>query len=366
MNVKKLFILLFISLLSLAGGIFFSKTTLAEIATTWDWVGLFPASAGHTKADTVNGNTWAYTSTCSQATPVPNAVPKLEDSTGCNLVPNPLPTSGTYEYRMYANNKETTEALIAKSGPISADPIIPPPPPVGSNNCPTQSSNPRVRDGLITTPDITGSQDKFGNDTGSCVIDSKSTFIPFKIPTYEELKSIYFTQSKAVNKPINPSDTIIGSPNANTLYHYNYTGTTVSTPGLNYTYSTGAAIFFVDHNLNINGNITGTAGGGLVLVVGGNVNIASQSVNQIDAVIISQGVICTAFDGTTCLDGSTAVTQKLTVNGSLISLTAAGALFKRNLADNSEAAEVIYQNPKYLVILKDLFSNTLQKWSEIQ
>lgn len=150
--------------------------------------------------------------------------------------------------------------------------------------------------------------------------------------------------------------------------------------------ATKTMVIFVSGNLIINSDIKHVNGAGnedpnsgVVFVVKGNVNIAT-AVTQVNAVIIAEGVICTAFDGTNCLDGTT-TTPKLTINGSIVSLnppaatpdprcaptvTAACPLkFVRSLADNTTAAEVINYQPKYLVILRDLFSDTLQRWSEV-
>ena len=61
--------------------------------------------------------------------------------------------------------------------------------------CPTQTSNPRAG-GLISTPDISGSENKFSNASGVCVIDPKVAFYLLNIKSYPELVSIYFDQSR--------------------------------------------------------------------------------------------------------------------------------------------------------------------------
>lgn len=132
-----------------------------------------------------------------------------------------------------------------------------------------------------------------------------------------------------------------------------------------------SGVIFVEKDLTIGpipGNklIYGTASSGLVFVVRGNVNIL-KDITQIDGVIISEGIICTAYEGTACLNGTT-ITPQLVINGSLVSLNPTAATpiqFRRNLADNTQPAELINHQVKYLVILRDLLSDTLQKWSEI-
>lgn len=127
-------------------------------------------------------------------------------------------------------------------------------------------------------------------------------------------------------------------------------------------------VIFIDGNLLISQENTGSTQEGLVFVVKGDVNI-DKDVTRIDAVIISEGTICTAYDGTSCLDldGNT-TTPQLTINGSLISLNGANPIkFSRSLGtdDDTTPAEKIVHQVKYLVILRDLLSDTYQKWSEI-
>lgn len=123
-------------------------------------------------------------------------------------------------------------------------------------------------------------------------------------------------------------------------------------------------VVFTAGNLLISQNNIGSTQEGLVFVVKGNVNI-HKDVTRIDAVIISEGTICTAYDGTACLDGKT-ITPQLTINGSLIALNGSAPIqFRRALTDNSQPAEKINHQVKYLVILRDLLSDTYQKWSEI-
>ena len=125
-------------------------------------------------------------------------------------------------------------------------------------------------------------------------------------------------------------------------------------------------VVFVDKTLTINTNILHPdVNSGLVFVVKGNVNI-DKTVTQIDAVIIAQGTIYTAAaSGSTCTVSSVPATP-LTINGSLVSLDPDNPIiFCRSLTDNSQPAEKINHQVKYLVILRDLLSDTYQKWSEI-
>lgn len=134
-------------------------------------------------------------------------------------------------------------------------------------------------------------------------------------------------------------------------------------------------VIFVEKDLFINPpshQIIRTVGSaGLVFVVGGNVYI-DPSVVRIDAVIISQNTIYTASANTACSTNQIKEVapgvpiQPLVVNGSLISLSDSLPIqFCRSLADNTQPAEVINHQVKYLVILRSLISDTWQKWSEI-
>ncbi len=140
---------------------------------------------------------------------------------------------------------------------------------------------------------------------------------------------------------------------------------------------TGSGLVFVDGNLNFTGNYCYRGDGstdcsssippspliGVVFVVSKDVIIAPE-VTRIDAVIISYGKIFTA--GALCSQLTPVLSSQLIINGSLISLDQNNKIeFCRTLSDNSLPAEKIVQQPKYLVILRHLMSDTYQKWSEI-
>lgn len=346
---------------------FISKTALAEIATTTDWIGLFEITTppiGDTKGDTYSGCTtsdskcWVYANSCSRTA---GAAPALSNTAGCNnLVPNPLPVSGTYEFRLYANDQGNPDALIAKSNAMT---VAAAPGPGGGNPCPIQATNPRVINGLISAPDA-GSN--FGNSSATCVTGSPATFAPFKILGYNDLKSIYFTQSKASKPAPNPNTAnTLGAVTDGNIYNYtSATGVSTGAVGTPYSY-TGTAVVFINGSLSINGNITGTADKGLVLVTGGDINI-DAGVTQINAILISGGYIYTKGAGC-ILSPAPGTDSRLVINGSLVNLNSSSPIrFCRRLADNSQAAELINNEPKYLVILRNLYADTLQKWSEIQ
>ncbi len=206
------------------------------------------------------------------------------------------------------------------------------------------------------------------NSSGTCIIDRQTEFAPFKIPDYQTLKSKYYTQSKL-------GPTIKKAPNAGLVEPftqdgiYNFTSDVPVSTALD-PLSVGTQIFFVDQNLNINIDLiyhTNDAAGGLVFVVGGDVNIA-PTVKQIDAVIISSGTIYTARSSTSlpCNTSDVLTTNPLVINGNLVSLNGDKAIkLCRKLADNKIPAEQFNTQFKYLATLKELFSDTYEKWSEV-
>lgn len=225
--------------------------------------------------------------------------------------------------------------------------------------------------GLVSAP-VFGSGSNFGT-TGACIIDPKTAFAPFKIPTYDDLKSLYYDQ-KSTSTTVTKHDSLTEDrtqsdiPLTGSTAHIYHIGGNLTIA--NNIPGNESGVIFVDGDLTIapssNRLTHGTANTGLILVVGGNVAI-HKDVTQVDAVIIAKGTLCTAYDGTACPATNTQ-TQQLVINGSLISINQEGPApikFRRTLTDNRQPAEKINHQVKYLVILRDLISDTLQKWSEI-
>lgn len=276
--------------------------------------------------------------------------------------------------------------------------------PLVSAQSPCQStapgSTPRA-EGLITsgTGSITG---KFDNPSGTCVADQGAKYASYELPkSYEELKNLYYLKARADNDTqINdPSPSTIGDVTQNAITGLNDTvnqknqifnfkrNLTVSDiiPGTCNNYPTcttlnaeKSAIIFVDGSLIIKDKnlIYNNGNAGIVFVVKGPVYI-KEDVRRVDAIIISFDKICTSAtdaSGTTCppsptpcsgVNNSDPVFCQLVVDGSLISLNKDNPIsFTRSLRDNREAAEVIRQQPKYLVILRNLFSQTLEVRNE--
>ncbi len=231
-------------------------------------------------------------------------------------------------------------------------------------------------DFLVTATSLIG---KFGSAKQVCVVnEDRAAFVSYKIPSYADLKSIYYTQAKSsanVNKVEPYGDNpglgsfqpAIFSSGKDSVFFVNGTlninGTLLASPAVDKT-----AIVFIERDLNIESNIAyGGSNFGIVFVVGGNV-VIGHSVTTVNAVIISSGTIFTA--GNNCATSEIPATQ-LIINGSLISLNPLKQVqFCRtrtigSIINNSLPAEKINHQSKYVVILRNIFSDTLQKWSEI-
>lgn len=226
-------------------------------------------------------------------------------------------------------------------------------------------------DFLVTATSLIG---KFGSAKQVCIVNhDRAAFVSYKIPAFADLKSLYYTQAKTntyINKVdpygdnpgLGPFQTAIASSGKDSLYFVNGTlninGTFLAAP------VDKNAVVFIEKDLNINSNITyGSNNAGIIFVVGGDVAIG-PSVTVVNAVIISSGTIFTA--GSNCATSAVTPVNQLVINGSLISLNPLKPIqFCRKLTNNSLPAEKINHQSKYVVILRNIFADTLQKWSEI-
>lgn len=225
--------------------------------------------------------------------------------------------------------------------------------------------------GLLSTANLEGTANLI-NSSGACVIDNTAPFSSGIIPKYADLLSSYYTQSKAKTSKIDGD----GSQSTlsaieDTVYYITGNFTLSGNPTGTKTY-----VVFIDHDLNINKDyIYDSSTSGTVFIVQGNVNI-DPLVTRIDAVIIAGGTIYTA--GANCSSTNKISSNQLVVNGSLIALTDTADTntptpprtgnppiqFCRILSNNTAPAELINHQVKYLVILRNLMSDTVQKWSE--
>lgn len=369
-----------------------NSSSNTDIATTSDWIGLYRADPGYYDED-YNPRAAKYVNcklnNIEPISPEHHCDFDFKDSSGQYL---PGGNTVEYEFRLFKNNSLD---IIAKSTPAFSITG-----PAGSTSvpsicAPSSNLNIRIQDGLTSAP---ANANKYSGDD-VCVFDPKSTFVPYKLPAYNDLRSLYFDQAKTTSsitklirsnaagctsdsstcKPCSPDpgncthSDIPMTPNLDHLYYIQKTTTTEGNLTIDGNISGNqTGVVFVDGNLNINQDITGNNTSGLVFVVKGNVNI-DRNVNQIDAVIISESTIYTA--GANCIkstvlykNNNSTLIEALEINGSLISLNPnqdAGIKFCRVLSGSNDPAEVINHEVKYLVLLRNLLSDTWQKWSEL-
>lgn len=246
--------------------------------------------------------------------------------------------------------------------------------------CAIQTTNPRA-EGLISSPRVSM---RFGNSRGQCVISNQTIFN--NIETYDSLKRRYYINAKSDDPTFIKTATLNGDQTTTAIalngpkdYLYHIDGNLTKGPTDSFLQNSlenegevgKVGVVFVEGNLKIQSNIDYT--GGLVFVVKGNVLI-DKSITIVNAVIISSGTIYTAVDSSNILNpdscGSNSITaNQLKVDGSLISLDAGKPIiFCRSLAgagNSTTPAEIINQQPKYLVIMRYIFAETTQNWSEI-
>lgn len=231
-------------------------------------------------------------------------------------------------------------------------------------------------DGLVSAfsidPNFTG---------GGCVSGSLS-YIPLNqtkivISNYDSLFNKYYQQNNTVTKvalgpsytdPIENFAELRLSPPPYLLYRNGDLSLQGSV--LANTSSGNVIVVFVNGNLNIQTDITqarDNQAGGVVLVVKGQVNI-DPGVKTINAVIVAEGQICTACDinGTATNNSVYPFDNQLVINGSLISLDQQRPIrFVRQYVSNTQPAELINAQAKYLVILKDIFGERIKVYQEI-
>lgn len=317
----------------------FPNKSKAEIATVKDWIGVFPfGSNDYSKAGTIPNckgldladpltpakPCWFYANSCNQTF---GSTPQLNNS--CTFTLDPIPANGSYVFRLMAYDGATVDDLIAYKT--------------------------AVYNGTSTLPPPITANGKLYNIKGDLTINNDITV--------------------------------------------NETG-----------------VIFVDGNLYINTNLlaypsNGTAPDpkkGIVFVVKGTIYI-DRNVDTINAFLVSHGRVfsyvddsdknidcptrltngyditpfCSAYDKTVlpaaCADFSEASKSgrlRLAIQGSAISLNSCiRPSFTRQFAIPGatiaptpipQPAEVINFEPKYLVIMKDIFSRDLKIWREVQ
>lgn len=248
-------------------------------------------------------------------------------------------------------------------------------------------SNTRACNGLVTTPNSPPTS-VFNTNLGTYIENVPQAALPtFELQSYDDLKTIYFNKNKNLDiEKITVSDTSSAdqgifarattTPTQGSSFYLKNASLAINEPitGVPGFKDNRSYIVFIDGDLNIRSDLnyaidTAHPNRSLSLVVKGNVNIDS-SVHHVDAAIFAEGrnpggfsySICTVSVANSCSDRGLAPADlnPLVINGSLVALNANyPIIFRRNLVNNTTAAEQINTQPKYLVLLKELFSQTL-------
>ena len=232
----------------------------------------------------------------------------------------------------------------------------------------------QTNQGLLTAADNNLISSKFSfND--KCITSNRALIPQFGIPTYLEMRSIFYEQAKTISGKVNKQPKLVGginhqqivfSGNDAHIYWVNNGDLTIG-GGIS---GNPVRLLFIDGNLLINQNITSGNGNaqGLVFIVQGDINIA-PTVTNIDAVLIVYGNFCSGFSAGSC--PSPIEAPKLTIRGSVMYLnpdtsTSPKFVRTRDSVVNNEPAEDLIYDPKYLVILNNIMTRTLSVWTENQ
>lgn len=254
------------------------------------------------------------------------------------------------------------------------------------------ATTPRVVRGFTTTfsfTNSTGLQSEFGCIQGSpALIQLKDGKID--LSTYKSIKTEYYDKAPAgIKNPASPPPfTLLGSLNGGTVYNIGGDAY-VNPPAANLSINgSGPVIVFVDKDLYIQTDITAGKTSntqGLVFIVQGEILI-NHAVKEINAVLVSEGLvnsssdpnrdpsrtnltsrypICSTYNDPSC-EAILPFSEQLIINGNFIHIYDQSRIYsakrmelKRDLqgspTSNTVAAEEVILQPKYFVILKDLF-----------
>lgn len=274
-----------------------------------------------------------------------------------------------------------------------------PPSKVIAQCSPVDSGEIRVDRGLISANNQAPFSPKSAVSSVYCVSGSGAIIPDWALIKYKDLKTLYYDQAKTglskTRLTGNQNNISLSTPEG--LYWVTSTSGNREATDNDLIINTNPAtdktgVIFVDGDLLINSAIMHPSNTtGLVFIVQGRILI-NRSVAQVDAFLISYGQklgptpatdtnampFCSAWDGSSrdlinCVDDATNPVR-LTINGSVISLNtelpgrlAQAPQFVRQKSDATlQPAEIINYQPKYLVILKNIFSRDLKIWKEVQ
>lgn len=278
--------------------------------------------------------------------------------------------------RWYENGGHATARLWwdYTSIPTPTPTPLPTPTPIPQDpNCPSGSRPIQIGNGFLSLVD-TSKTTRFSSLR--CLIGRPAAVPQFSLPNYDELKSLYYDQSKTTFKTylsgnrtqadLNPAL----HPETDPYRLFVIDGSLEITNNLFPGRSRSApVVIFVRDNLTIKTGIDyGSGTYGVIFIVGQNIRI-KDTVSRVDAMMITSRQFCSSWNEatSTCLSAN----RQLVINGSVIALPAADGTvqdpqFLRTNGFNTNPAEEINYQPKYLIILKDIFARDLTIWNEIQ
>lgn len=214
--------------------------------------------------------------------------------------------------------------------------------------------------GLITATTIDLLSKFYRAPTNTGCIENGATSIIFKIPTFQNWETKFFSRTNFPKKFDNEPEgwNFDNHGIGDKLYRLSGNVTLNQDPD-----GSGTQVIFINKggDLRIKEDITyaqNDGSGGLVFIVDGNINI-DEKVEKISAVLISFGDICTAYQGGPDCPSGNINAKPLVIKGSLIALqrengTPSIIKFKRSLGDNTQPAEQVQFDPKYFNLLKHL------------
>lgn len=253
--------------------------------------------------------------------------------------------------------------------------IFPNPNSFAQTTCGTGTTSIRTENGLVS---VVGTSTQVSNisTNDKCIASNRALIPAFGIPTYDEVKSIFYDQVKTSTKIDKHLSTIgdkthqdINLDNSSQKDHlYWVQGNLTISGNMN---GNALGIIFVDGNLNIQANVLQPPPKtGLVFIVKGDINI-SETVTTIEAVLVNYKDLCSAYNFSTNSCPNSIEASKLTIQGSVLFLNPDTSTYPkfvraRNSTSNSEPAEELIYEPKYLAILRNVMSRNLTVWTEKQ
>ncbi len=165
-----------------------------------------------------------------------------------------------------------------------------------------------------------------------------------------------------LRKQYNPSSISLNSSMSNLSGgSVEHTGDYILSGTANY-FSIVPAVVFINGSMDINKNINIGTASGIVFVVKNDVNI-DEDVENVDGVFIVGGQFTTSGDTSSSCPNTSSTDEHLVIHGAVY--VGGKACFNRNLANNTNPAETIIYEPKYLWLFREILGTTRNIFKEI-